>query len=121
MLDIGHVLGKSRFVSFGNRPLSADAILLLLEQVEGDRVCVVSLKKTELLAFEPLPVGPDLCALPLGVAASGHELVVEQSLEVLSGYSVEPETLLVLLDDILLHDVNKDRLLRAVVPFRLTC
>nr|WP_230671752.1 hypothetical protein [Rathayibacter sp. Leaf248] len=45
---------------------------------------------------------------------------MEQSLEVVSGYAVEPETLLVLLDDLLLHDVDEDGLLRAVVPLRLT-
>ncbi|PPH14210.1 hypothetical protein C5C36_06440 [Rathayibacter sp. AY1G1] len=59
--------------------------------------------------------------LALGVASGGHELVVEQSLEVVSGHAVEPETLLVLLDDLLLHDVDEDGLLRTVVPLRLTC
>ncbi|WP_056866611.1 hypothetical protein [Rathayibacter sp. Leaf296] len=54
VLDIGHVLGEPRFVSLGDCPLSADAVLLLLEQVERDRVCVVSLKEPQLLAFETL-------------------------------------------------------------------
>ncbi|WP_146084957.1 hypothetical protein [Rathayibacter sp. AY1E4] len=41
---------------------------------------------------------------------------MEQSLEVVSGYAVEPETLLVLLDDLLLHDVDEDGLLSALLP-----
>nr|WP_258068009.1 hypothetical protein [Rathayibacter sp. AY1B5] len=120
VLDVGDVLSEVCFIALGNRPLCANAILLLLEQVERDRVCVVSLEEPKLLTFETLQVGPDLRALPLGVAAGGHKLIVEQSLEVISGDPVEPETLLVLLDDLLLHDVDEDRLLRAVVPFRLT-
>ncbi|PPG90717.1 hypothetical protein C5C00_01715 [Rathayibacter rathayi] len=59
--------------------------------------------------------------MALGVSSGGHELVVEQSLKVGSSYAVEPETLLVLLDDLLLHDVDEDGFLRAVVPIRLTC
>nr|WP_146079401.1 hypothetical protein [Rathayibacter sp. AY2B9] len=45
---------------------------------------------------------------------------MEQALEVGSSYAVEPETVLVLLDDLLLHDVDEDGLLSAVVPLRLT-
>ncbi|WP_123733802.1 hypothetical protein [Rathayibacter sp. PhB152] len=54
VLDVGHVLGEPRFVPLGDRPLSADAVLLLLEQVGRDRVCVVNLKESQLLAFETL-------------------------------------------------------------------
>ncbi|WP_230671754.1 hypothetical protein [Rathayibacter sp. Leaf248] len=54
ILNIGHVPGEPRFVPLGDRPLSADAVLLLLEQVERDRVCVVGLEEPQLLAFETL-------------------------------------------------------------------
>nr|WP_258059857.1 hypothetical protein [Rathayibacter sp. AY1A7] len=120
VLDVRDVLSEACFGALGDRPLCADAVLLVLEEVEGDRVCVVRLEEAKLFAFEPLQIGPDLRALPLGIAASGHELVMKQPLKVVSGDAVEPETLLVLLDDLLLYDVDEDRFLRAVVPFRLT-
>ncbi|PPI44691.1 hypothetical protein C5D18_07495 [Rathayibacter tritici] len=120
VLDVGDVLGEASFVALGGRALGADAVLLLLEQLERDRVCVVGLKKSELLAFESLQVGRDLRALPFGVAAGGNELVVEQPLEVVSGDLVESETLLVLLNDLVLHHVYEHRLLRADVAFCLT-
>jgi hypothetical protein len=52
VLEVGHVLGEACFVLLGDRPLCADAVLLLLEQVARDRVCVVSLKEPQPLAFE---------------------------------------------------------------------